>query len=80
MNDDELLDLAHGLSARGEPYAMLTVVRAIAPTSAYVGAQAIVRATARCMGGSAGAAQERRRCRRPRRHRERRAEARAHEQ
>jgi xanthine dehydrogenase accessory factor len=44
MTHDELLDLARTLNARGEPYALVTVVRAIAPTSAWVGAQAIVRA------------------------------------
>jgi xanthine dehydrogenase accessory factor len=42
MTDDELLDLARELNARREPYALVTVVRAVAPTSAYLGAQAIV--------------------------------------
>jgi xanthine dehydrogenase accessory factor len=42
MSNDELLDMARALNARGEPYALVTVVRAIAPTSAWVGAQAIV--------------------------------------
>jgi xanthine dehydrogenase accessory factor len=42
MTNDELLELARDLNARGEPYALITVVRAIAPTSAYLGAQAIV--------------------------------------
>ncbi len=42
MNNDQLLDLARGLNAKGEAYALVTVVRAVAPTSAYVGAQAIV--------------------------------------
>ena len=41
MNDDELLELARELNHRREPYALVTVVRAVAPTSAYVGAQAI---------------------------------------
>src|SRR5208282_6887319 len=40
--DDELLDLARELNRRREPYALITVVRAVAPTSAYLGAQALV--------------------------------------
>jgi xanthine dehydrogenase accessory factor len=43
MTSDELLQLAHMLNERDEPYAMVTVVRVAPPTSAYVGAQAIVR-------------------------------------
>jgi xanthine dehydrogenase accessory factor len=42
MTANEILDLAQRLSERDEPYAMVTVVRVAAPTSAYVGAQAIV--------------------------------------
>jgi len=42
MTNDELLDLARELNSRREPYALVTVVRAVAPTSAYLGAQAIV--------------------------------------
>ena len=42
MTNDELLEMARGLNGRGEAYALVTVVRAIAPTSAYLGAQAIV--------------------------------------
>ena len=42
MTNDELLDMARDLASRREPYALVTVVRAIAPTSAYPGAQAIV--------------------------------------
>lgn len=42
MTNDELLDLARELNGRREPYALVTVVRAVAPTSAYLGAQAIV--------------------------------------
>ena len=38
-----LLQLAQALNERDEPYAMVTVVRVAPPTSAYVGAQAIVR-------------------------------------
>jgi len=39
-----LLQLAQELCLRAEPFAMVTVVRAVAPTSATAGAQAIVRA------------------------------------
>ena len=42
MTSDELPEMARELNRRGEAYALVTVVRAIAPTSAYVGAQAIV--------------------------------------
>lgn len=42
MTNDELLEMARELNARGEAYALVTVVRAIAPTSAYLGAQAII--------------------------------------
>lgn len=42
MTNDELPEMARELNARGEAYALVTVVRAIAPTSAYLGAQAIV--------------------------------------
>ena len=42
MTDDELLELARELNRRREPYALITVVRAVAPTSAYLGAQALV--------------------------------------
>lgn len=42
MNHDELLEMARELNARHAPYALVTVVRAVAPTSAYLGAQAIV--------------------------------------
>lgn len=44
MNSGEILELARGLNDRGEAYALVTVVRVVAPTSAYLGAQAIVRA------------------------------------
>jgi xanthine dehydrogenase accessory factor len=43
MTSHELLQLAQALNARDEPYAVVTVVRVAPPTSAYVGAQAIVR-------------------------------------
>jgi xanthine dehydrogenase accessory factor len=42
MTHSDILDMARDLATRGEPYALVTVVRAIAPTSAYLGAQAIV--------------------------------------
>jgi len=42
MTHEQLLDLARELNERGAPYALVTVVRAVAPTSAYLGAQAIV--------------------------------------
>jgi xanthine dehydrogenase accessory factor len=42
MTNDEILELARQLNGRREPYALVTVVRAVAPTSAYLGAQAIV--------------------------------------
>jgi len=43
MTANGLFELAQALTRRGEAYAMVTVVRVTAPTSAYVGAQAIVR-------------------------------------
>jgi xanthine dehydrogenase accessory factor len=43
MTASEVLQLAQTLNERDEPYAMVTVVRVAPPTSAYVGAQAIVR-------------------------------------
>jgi xanthine dehydrogenase accessory factor len=42
MTSHDLLEMMRGLDARGEPHALVTVVRAIAPTSAQLGAQAIV--------------------------------------
>jgi xanthine dehydrogenase accessory factor len=42
MTNDEILEMARELNSRREPYALVTVVRAVAPTSAYLGAQAIV--------------------------------------
>jgi xanthine dehydrogenase accessory factor len=42
MTGDRILEMARELNGRGEAYALVTVVRAIAPTSAYLGAQAIV--------------------------------------
>jgi len=42
MTNDELPQMARELNGRGEAYALVTVVRVIAPSSAYLGAQAIV--------------------------------------
>jgi xanthine dehydrogenase accessory factor len=42
MTNDEILEMARQLNGRHEPYALITVVRAVTPTSAYLGAQAIV--------------------------------------
>jgi xanthine dehydrogenase accessory factor len=42
MTNDQVQELARELNTAGEPYALVTVVRVIAPTSAYLGAQAIV--------------------------------------
>ena len=54
MNNDQLLDLARDLNTAGEAYALVTVVRAVAPTSAYVGAQAIVLASGKLHGWIGG--------------------------
>jgi xanthine dehydrogenase accessory factor len=42
VSDEPLQKLARELNSRGEAYALVTVVRAVAPTSAYPGAQAII--------------------------------------
>jgi len=42
MTNDQLQEMARELNALAKPYALVTVVRVIAPTSAYLGAQAIV--------------------------------------
>ena len=42
MSNDELIEMARDLNRRGEAYALVTVVRAVAPTSAWLGGQAIV--------------------------------------
>ncbi len=44
MTNEEIQDMARELNRRDEAYALVTVVRALAPTSAYPGAQAIIRA------------------------------------
>ena len=50
----QLLQLAQELCLRGESFAMVTVVRAVAPTSATAGAQAIVRADGSLAGWIGG--------------------------
>src|SRR5271154_4178614 len=42
MTHEELLELERALDRRREAYALITVVRAVAPTSAYLGARALV--------------------------------------
>jgi xanthine dehydrogenase accessory factor len=42
MTHDELHELVRELNVRDAAYALVTVVRAVAPTSAYLGAQAII--------------------------------------
>ena len=42
MSNEDLEGLARELNSRGAGYALVTVVRAVAPTSAYPGAQAII--------------------------------------
>jgi xanthine dehydrogenase accessory factor len=54
MTDRELIDLAQRLSERDEPYAMVTVVRVGAPSSAFVGTQAIVQRDGTLHGWIAG--------------------------
>jgi xanthine dehydrogenase accessory factor len=54
MSPNDLLDKARQLNAAGTAYALITVVRTIAPTSAYVGAQAIVLADGALLGWIGG--------------------------
>jgi xanthine dehydrogenase accessory factor len=54
MTNEELHDLARELNGRGEVFALVTVVRAVAPTSAYPGAQAIVLADGTLQGWIGG--------------------------
>ncbi|MFC5499922.1 XdhC family protein [Caenimonas terrae] len=54
MTPTDLLDHAQALNRRGERYAMVTVVRITPPTSAYVGAQAIVTADGSLTGSVGG--------------------------
>lgn len=54
MNPSELMEQARQIGQRGESYAMVTVVRITPPTSAYVGAQAIVLADGSLIGSVGG--------------------------
>ena len=54
MTPADLLDYAQMLNRRGERYAFVTVVRITPPTSAYVGAQAIVLADGSLKGSLGG--------------------------
>lgn len=54
MSNDKVAELARELDRSGEPHALVTVVRAVAPTSAYLGAQAIVRADGTLYGWIGG--------------------------
>jgi xanthine dehydrogenase accessory factor len=54
MNPEDLQACAQALNESGEPYAMVTVVRITPPTSAFVGAQAIVRADGSLQGTIGG--------------------------
>ena len=54
MTPTDLLDYAQTLNRRGERYAFVTVVRTTPPTSAYVGAQAIVLADGSLKGSVGG--------------------------
>src|SRR5947209_7913356 len=55
---DELLSLAAELRRRGEPFALATVVRCEAPTSAKPGAKALIRADGTVSGWVGGACSE----------------------
>lgn len=54
MSDEDLEGIARELNRRGVGYALVTVVRALAPTSAYPGAQAIVLANGTLQGWIGG--------------------------
>jgi xanthine dehydrogenase accessory factor len=54
MTAEELLDATRALQQRGEAYALVTVVRTSPPTSAYVGAQALVLADGSMQGTVGG--------------------------
>jgi len=54
MTKDDIPEMARELNGRGEAYALVTVVRAVAPTSAYLGAQAIVLADGTLRGWIGG--------------------------
>lgn len=44
LDNEEVLERAHALKGRGEPFALVTVVRCVSPTSAKPGAKAVVTA------------------------------------
>jgi xanthine dehydrogenase accessory factor len=52
--EESLQEMARELNSRGEAYALVTVVRAVAPTSAYLGAQAIILADGKLHGWIGG--------------------------
>ncbi len=54
MTNEELQEMARELNRRGDAYALVTVVRAVAPTSAYPGAQAIILADGTLQGWIGG--------------------------
>jgi len=54
MSNEELLDVARELNRRAEAYALITVVRTVAPTSTWLGAQAIVLANGTLHGWIGG--------------------------
>jgi len=55
---DDLLALAHGLSQKGEPFALATVVRCERPTSAKPGAKALIREDGTVSGWIGGSCAE----------------------
>ncbi len=50
----DILELANGLKARGEPFALATVVRTVAATAAKAGAKAVIRADGSISAGWIG--------------------------
>jgi xanthine/CO dehydrogenase XdhC/CoxF family maturation factor len=57
----DVMDSLSEMRAKGEPFALATVVRTVAATAVKAGAKAVIRPTARCpRAGSAGAARGRR--------------------
>src|SRR5450432_3857265 len=53
-NSTDILDLANGLKARGEAFALATVVRTVAATAAKAGAKAVIRADGSISAGWIG--------------------------
>jgi len=54
MTTEDLAEMARELNGRSESYALVTVVRAVAPSSAYPGAQAIILADGKLHGWIGG--------------------------